>query len=249
MRLAFSFHYTWQPSTWLGTDLHSGSIGWANCKKAFGTYGFCPLVYSAKPCLPEKQPLTFYLCCGKKPPPTVDQLQTKVNFVSIYLQLFCLGIHLFVTTKLNISQYKLDKNHNTTTFFRFIFTPLQSSMLVFTLGLNFVVLLSVMSKANSLKMSEVTIFPNYYYIHGLLIIYPVFTTNTLTTMFFVKNKDMLDVVLLQFKKWWNRCWHMRIYLAKDLQKKAFSFDVKLIGCVFKFRFQSHLISLYPNFMI
>jgi hypothetical protein len=150
--------------------------------------------------LPGKQPLTFYLCCGKKPPPMVDTSPTKVNIVSICLHLVCLAFHLFVTLKMNISQYKLARSQDSTTLSRFLLRSLHSSMLVLTLGINLFLFLVVMFKANSLKMSEVNQYPNYFYIHGMLIIYPVFSTTTLTIVFYLKNHDMMNAVLSQTKQ-------------------------------------------------
>jgi len=141
---------------------------------------------------PGKQPLSFYICCGQKPSSLIEPLKTKVNILGIGVQLVCISIHLFVTVKMTLSQFQLERN--SITCIAFFLRSLKKSILVITLGINLIAFICIISKANSLKMSEVIEYPNYYFIHVMMLIFPIFATTTMTIVFYFKNQEMFDAV-------------------------------------------------------
>jgi len=146
---------------------------------------------------PGKQPLSFYICCGQKPPSLIEPLETKVNILGVGVQLVCICIHLFVTGKMTLSQFQLERN--SITCIAFFLRSLKKSILIITLGINLIAFICIISKANSLKMSEVIEYPNYYFIRVMMLIFPIFATTTLTIAFFFKNPEMFDAVKDQIK--------------------------------------------------
>jgi len=148
---------------------------------------------------PGKQPLSFYICCGQKPPSLIEPLETKVNIIGIGAQLVSACIYIFVTFKMILSQFQLERNEHSITFFAFIVRSFQRSILALTLGINLITFICIISKANTLKMSEVIEYPNYYFIHVMMLIFPIFSTTTMTIAFYLKNPEMFDAVKDQIK--------------------------------------------------
>lgn len=153
---------------------------------------------------PGRQPVSYYVCAGSKPSPEVDVAKTKMNYVVAIVDVIGVVTFFWVTAKSILLKKKLDKSIFNGTK-KFDLKSYRGDILGFISGINLMFWYNhIITKVNSLKLSQVNTYPYYYYIHALFIIFPTLTTFSLTSIYFFQNKRIYEFVAEELQFFFDR---------------------------------------------